>query len=62
MDQLSSDIVKFLKDNNYIKSSGIIYCLTRDECEKLSVLLKTKHGIPAGFYHADMKDERRKFI
>ena len=62
MDSLGFDIHEFLKANNYIKSSGIIYCLTWEECERLSSILKTWHGLSAGFYHADMDMSFRKAI
>lgn len=39
--------------------SGIIYCLSRNDCEKVSQELTTKHRIPAQYYHAGMhKDEK----
>ena len=39
--------------------SGIIYCLSRNDCEKVSQELTSKHRIPAQYYHAGMqKDEK----
>jgi bloom syndrome protein len=66
---LSYEVRPFLKDmigvmariiNDEFKAkSGIIYCLSRNDCENVSRELVTKHRIPAQFYHAGMhKDER----
>jgi RecQ family ATP-dependent DNA helicase len=39
--------------------SGIIYCLSRNDCENVAKELATKHRIPAQFYHAGMhKDDK----
>lgn len=39
--------------------SGIIYCLSRNDCENVAKELVNKHRIPAQFYHAGMhKDDK----
>ncbi|KAG1663205.1 hypothetical protein FOA52_011298 [Chlamydomonas sp. UWO 241] len=40
-------------------SSGIVYCLTRKDCEALAREL-TDAGLPARFYHADMEPGSRE--
>jgi len=55
----NAEIVNYIKSRP--KDSGIIYCLSRDSCEKVSELLR-KNGIKAGFYHAGMTPESRDKI
>jgi len=66
---LNYEVRPFVKDMigvmaNIIKDefqnkSGIIYCLSRNDCENVAKDLTLKHGIPAMYYHAGMpKDER----
>ena len=42
-------------------SSGIIYCLSRNNCQDVAEALRN-YGINAGFYHAGMKAEQRAKI
>ncbi|KAL4895097.1 hypothetical protein BDV59DRAFT_159798 [Aspergillus ambiguus] len=45
----------------YRNQSGIVYCLSRDSCEKVAKSLRDDYGIKAEHYHAGMKpDERNK--
>lgn len=50
----------------YIKSkhnqSGLVYCITRKDCETLSSTLNTEFNIKTGFYHADLPTETRNSI
>ena len=39
--------------------SGIIYCLSRNDCENVAKVLCTKHRIPAVHYHAGMDKETK---
>lgn len=55
----NAEIIDYIKSRP--KDSGIIYCLSRDSCEKLSELLR-RNGIKAGFYHAGMPAEARHKI
>ena len=41
-------------NNLYKNHSGIIYCLSRNSCEKIAAELRNKHGIKAHHYHAGM--------
>jgi bloom syndrome protein len=38
---------------------GIIYCITRKQCEKLSENLKRNYKIKCDFYHADLPIDKR---
>ena len=42
--------------------SGIIYCISRKECEKLAENLKRNHRIACDFYHAELPISRRQAI
>lgn len=39
--------------------SGIIYCLSRNDCESVAKELGAKHRIPALFYHAGMHKDQK---
>ena len=41
---------------------GIIYCLSRKDCERLAESLRRNHGVRCDFYHADIPHARRKEI
>lgn len=47
------DLVHMLK-TRFHQKSGIIYCLSRKDCEKLSENLRINHKIPCDYYHADL--------
>ena len=51
------DIAEFINTKHKGKS-GLIYCISKKECEKVSKALK-KEKIKAGFYHAAISDEKR---
>jgi len=51
------DILKLIQ-NNFLNQSGIIYCLSRKDCEDLCSFLK-KGNISCDFYHADRSPEER---
>lgn len=42
--------------------SGIIYCLSRKDCEKLAETLKRNFGVRCDYYHADMTYSKRQEI
>ncbi|KEP62184.1 UNVERIFIED_CONTAM: ATP-dependent DNA helicase, RecQ family protein [Hammondia hammondi] len=42
--------------------SGIVYCLSRRECERVAEGLQRHAGISAGFYHAQLDAEKREEI
>ncbi|KAK3744099.1 hypothetical protein QZH41_016798, partial [Actinostola sp. cb2023] len=51
------EIITFIK-SKYQHSSGIVYCLSRNECERVADTLKSS-GIRAGPYHAGLGDKQR---
>eukprot|EP00775_Hariotina_reticulata_P010922 gene10922-11077_t len=52
------DICCWIKDNYPDGESGIIYCLTRKDCETLASQLQIA-GVSAAHYHADMEPAAR---
>ncbi|KAG1709138.1 Bloom syndrome [Nymphon striatum] len=54
---ITSDIVELIK-SQFRNKSGIIYCLSRKECDEVAGDLR-KHGISAVPYHAGLSDENR---
>ncbi|KAK1430220.1 hypothetical protein QVD17_12800 [Tagetes erecta] len=54
------DIDKFIRDNHF-DECGIIYCLSRMDCEKVAEKLQ-ECGHKAAFYHASMDPELRASV
>ncbi|ESQ29381.1 hypothetical protein EUTSA_v10023226mg [Eutrema salsugineum] len=54
------DIDKFIRENHF-DESGIIYCLSRMDCEKVTEALQ-KFGHKAAFYHGSMDPAQRAFV
>ncbi|KAL6176388.1 hypothetical protein ACLB2K_053022 [Fragaria x ananassa] len=54
------DIDKFIKENHY-DESGIIYCLSRMDCEKVAEKLQ-ECGHKTAFYHGSMDPAQRAFV
>ncbi|KAL5562840.1 hypothetical protein UlMin_032587 [Ulmus minor] len=54
------DIDKFIKENHY-DECGIIYCLSRNDCEKVAEKLQDC-GHKAAFYHGTMDSTLRAFV
>ncbi|KAI0494429.1 hypothetical protein KFK09_024563 [Dendrobium nobile] len=54
------DIDKFIKDNHF-DECGIIYCLSRMDCEKVAEKLQ-ECGHKASFYHGSMDPQQRAFV
>ncbi|GKB23104.1 ATP-dependent DNA helicase Q-like 4A protein [Tanacetum coccineum] len=54
------DIDKFIKDNHF-DECGIIYCLSRNDCEKVATELK-ECGHKAAFYHGNMDPDKRATV
>lgn len=52
------DVIK-IKFNN--RESGIVYCLSRKECDQVSTFLK-RNGIKAASYHAGLTDAVRESV
>ncbi|XP_026388401.1 ATP-dependent DNA helicase Q-like 4A isoform X1 [Papaver somniferum] len=54
------DIHKFIKENHF-DECGIIYCLSRLDCEKVAEKLQ-ECGHKASFYHGSMDPHQRAFV
>ena len=48
--------------SRFRNKTGIIYCISRKECEKLSEILKRTYGIKCDYYHSELPYEKRKVI
>ncbi|XP_022129812.2 Bloom syndrome protein homolog [Pieris rapae] len=57
---INQDVAKIIKEK-FFRASGIVYCLSRKECENLSVDLR-KVGIQAAAYHAGLTDKKREAV
>ena len=51
-----------LINSNYRNCAGIIYCLSRKECEDVALELSQNHGISAHHYHAGMETEEKEQV
>ena len=58
---MNADIAAFIS-KSYLNQSGIIYCVSRKECEELSGDLLRKYNIKSAFYHAEIPDDKRKEV
>jgi bloom syndrome protein len=58
---INDDLVQMLK-TRFKNKSGIIYCISRKECEKLSEILRRNYNIKCDFYHAELSYNQRKEI
>jgi RecQ family ATP-dependent DNA helicase len=47
------EICQWIRENDYTRKTGIIYCLSRDNCEELAENLQNR-GFSAEFFHASM--------
>jgi bloom syndrome protein len=54
-----TQIIDYLKTHNLTKKSGIIYCLSRWDCEKVATELKTAN-LPCLVYHAGLSYDERE--
>ncbi|KAJ0976927.1 hypothetical protein J5N97_012401 [Dioscorea zingiberensis] len=54
------DIDKFIKENHF-DECGIIYCLSRMDCEKVAEKLQ-ECGHKASFYHGNMDSSQRAYV
>ncbi|EFH62834.1 predicted protein [Arabidopsis lyrata subsp. lyrata] len=54
------DIDKFIRENHF-DECGIIYCLSRMDCEKVTEMLRA-FGHKAAFYHGSMDPGKRAFV
>lgn len=58
---MNEDLVSLLR-TRFKNKSGIIYCISRKDCEKLAQSLKVNYRIKCDFYHAELAHARRKEI
>lgn len=58
---LANSVNKYIVSNNYQKKTGIIYCLSRKECEFIAKHLNGK-GIRAAFYHAQIPTTQKEKV
>ena len=58
---LTFHIANFIK-TEYPNSSGLIYCSSKKNCEKLSSELKKKYRINCAYYHASMGEKLKNEI
>lgn len=58
---ISNSVSKYILSSNYQRASGIIYCLSRKECEYLAGVLVEK-GIKADYYHANMVNSEKERV
>ncbi|XP_038222052.1 Bloom syndrome protein homolog isoform X2 [Zerene cesonia] len=57
---VNQEIAKIIREK-FFRDSGIVYCLSRKECESLTVDLR-KVGIQAAAYHAGLADKKREAV
>mmetsp|Transcript_26073 Transcript_26073/g.46293 ORF Transcript_26073/g.46293 Transcript_26073/m.46293 type:complete len:982 (-) Transcript_26073:43-2988(-) len=55
---IDEEIAQFIR-TKYPSSSGIIYCISRKDCERLAKQLRRSYRISAKHYHAELKPEKR---
>lgn len=60
-DKLLESIATTIK-TLYSNQSGIIYCLSRKNCEKVAESLRNGHGISAEHYHAGMDSKSKNSV
>jgi bloom syndrome protein len=58
---VEQDIAHILR-TRFKNKSGIIYCISRKDCERLSEKLKKNYGIKCDYYHAELEYEKRAEI
>ena len=54
--------VKIMLKTRFAGKSGIIYCVSRKDCERLAENLRRNHKIKCDFYHAELPYSRRQEI
>jgi bloom syndrome protein len=58
---INDDLVQLLR-TRFKGKSGIIYCISRKDCEKLSETLRCNYKIKCDFYHAELSHSKRSEI
>lgn len=54
------DIAKLIQ-SKFARQSGIIYCMTKKECDSTAILM-SREGIKAASYHAGLTDKQRNNV
>jgi len=54
-------IHRWIRDNDYLRRTGIIYCLSRSDCENTCVELRKK-GLSVEYFHAQIPTAQKKQI
>lgn len=57
----SEEVLKIVQSVEHVKSCGIVYCFSRDECELYANYL-TQNKVNAVAYHAGLSDKQRESI
>lgn len=52
-EELVREIATFIQEN-HSSSTGVIYCLSRRDCENMAAKLRDSYGLKAQHYHAGM--------
>lgn len=55
----SGAAAEWIKEN-HPRSTGIIYCFSKRECEEVAQELRQKYGLAASHYHAGMESEEKE--
>jgi len=58
---IGNSLAKCIKELGYSTKTGIVYCLSRRECEYMSKVLQSR-GISAAFYHAQISAAEKDLI
>ena len=58
---IDQDLANMLQ-NRFKGKSGIIYCISRKDCEKLADVLKRNFRVKCDFYHAELDYSKRQQI
>ena len=55
------EIADYIKEK-HSKETGLIYCATKKNCEKIAKELKAKYGIKCDYYHASLPEQKKTKI
>jgi superfamily II DNA helicase RecQ len=58
---MTYEIAKLIR-SRFEGESGIIYCLTKNECENVANILKKNYQIKCDYYHAELQYSKRKDV